>query len=90
MKLTVQQLINQLQKKDPNALILFAYDEYGRTGGWGNMVDGTVAVNSDGSIYIDDDNSLVTAAIPEKDEKMTELNIPEGVKMVPVVKLFAS
>lgn len=88
---TVKELIEELQKYDQDAFVLYAYDENGKTGVH-DFIDGsvTIALDKDGcpimelgelvEIVTDDTNSLLEGL---------ELIAKRDGKLKPAIKLFS-
>lgn len=93
---TVKDLIKELQQLDQDSIVLYAYDEYGRTGihSFISDDDNYVIINKDGTILMDD-NEIITFEGDYKEELEQEyidlidnsLN-NDGIK-VKSIKLFA-
>lgn len=88
----VKDLILELQKCDPEAVVLYAYDEYGRTGVHGFIADDyMVALDSDDEFVLVDNEIVefskedIDDLIPEYQEVVDKYNNAQ-----PAIKIFAS
>lgn len=91
---TVKELIEELQKYDQDAIVLYAYDENGDTGVHdfinGNFI---VALDEDGNIMMDEEGELFEIFNTEGDmqnelDEYFNLIVKRDGKLKPAIKLF--
>ena len=94
--ITVQQLIKELQQLDPDSIVLYAYDEYGRTGIHSFISDDEsyVIINKDGTVLMND-NEIIEFEDDFKKEfeqeyiDLIDNSLSDGGTKVKSIKLFA-
>lgn len=86
----VKDLILELQKCDPEAVVLYAYDEYGRTGVHGFIADDyMVALDSDNQ-FVMIDNDIIDFAKDDLDDLIDEYQeiVDKYNNAQPAIKFF--
>jgi hypothetical protein len=91
---TVKELIEELQKYDQDAIVLYAYDENGDTGVH-DFIDGNfiVALDEDGNIMLDEQGELfeifnTECDMPDGLQQLELIEKREGI-LKPAIKLFS-
>lgn len=90
--MTVKDFIKELEKCNPDAEVLYAYDEYGRNGIHGSISqDEYVVMKQDGK-YFFHNNEIISFLDEDKDDLIDEyveiINM-EGNQVKPAIKLFS-
>jgi hypothetical protein len=89
--ITVKELIVELQKYNPDAIVLYAYDEYGRTGTHGQISNDEYVVldSNDNFVIIDDEIvSFCEEDVGDLNDEYQEV-VDKYNNVRPTIKLFA-
>lgn len=89
----VKDLIEQLSTLNPESVVLYAYDEYQRTGVHGHISsDISVVLDSDDQFVINEDDEVVYFCNEDIDDLLDETTelITKHQNVQPAIMLFAS
>lgn len=87
----IKDLISELQKCDPEAIVLYAYDEYGRTGVHGFIGENKSVVLDENDHFVMNDNELIYYDNEDVDDLLDETQeaIDKYNNVQPAIMLFA-
>lgn len=88
---TVKDLISELQQCDPDAIVLYAHDEYGRTGVHGFISDDDMVALDSEDQFVMVDNELVSFCQEDVDDLIPEYQeiVDKYNNVHPAIMLFA-
>lgn len=89
--ITVKELIAELQKYNPDAIVLYAYDEYKRTGTHGHISNDEYVVLDSNDNFVIIDDEIVSFCEEDADDLNDEYQevVDKYNNVRPTIKLFA-